>query len=79
MKRRHKHIPKKATISLSEMRVHHAKNKTVRSTLETQGTTRITNYKTRLIHKVKENKNSNDKVSKCLANISALGVQNVMV
>ena len=60
IKRRQKHIPKKTTISLSEMRVHHAKNKTVRSTLETQGTTRITNYKTRLKYKVKENKNPND-------------------
>ena len=64
IKRRQKHIPKKTTISLSEMRVHHVKNKTVRSTLETQGTNRITNYKTRLKYKVKENKNSNNQLTR---------------
>ena len=64
IKRRQKHIPKKTTISLSEMRVHHVKNKTIRSTLETQGTTRLTIYKTKLKYKVKENKNSNDQLTR---------------
>ena len=64
IKRRLKHIPKKTTISLSEMRVHHAKNKTKRSTLETQGTTRLTIYKTKLKYKVKENENSNDQLTR---------------
>ena len=39
-------------------------NKTVRSTLETQGTTRITNYKTRLKYKEQKNKNPNDQLTK---------------
>ena len=63
IKRRQKHIPKKTTISLSELRVHRVNNKTIRSILETQGTTRLTIYKTRLKYKIKENKNSNDQLT----------------
>ena len=65
-------------------------DKAIRSTLETQGTTRIANYKTKTQikskreQKLKQPTNKvvpkyTNKVSKCPVNISALGVQNVMV